>query len=126
MKMLKKLFIASAFAAIACCESASALEIKNPGILVKLTPAAKSYARKLYSDCKNIQSIRAGSMPPKAAKAYLNAVENFCVCQANAIGNVWEEYGRNDLAASLALLRVDHDGIIDTCIAKYIKPYFKD
>jgi len=125
---LKKLFIASVIAAIACCESAYAYEFKNPGKLVQLTSAAKSFsaARDLYNQCKLPGSIAAGNLPPNDGKAFLNIIENKCTCAANAIGEIWEEYGRNDLAAAMAMQRMDGKKMDATCNAKYLTPYIKE
>lgn len=125
---MKTLMIVSTIAIVAFCERASAYEIKNPGRLVKLSASAQSFsaARQLYNECKLPGSIAAGSLPPNDGKAFLNILENKCSCAANAIGDVWEEYGRNDLAAAMALQRMDGSKIDATCNAKYLTPYYKE
>jgi hypothetical protein len=100
-----------------------ASELIDPGILINRTAAAQSFgmARDLYKECIARTGI-AGGLPPKQAKAMMNIFTNLCTCNANAAGRVWEDYGKNDLAASMAMLK-RIEPVTESCKLKYVTPY---
>ena len=104
----------------------NAEELINPGILVRRTASSNSFpmAKDWHKDCMSGAGALAGSLQPKQAKAAINIFKNLCNCNSNAAGKVWEDYGKNDLAATTAMLP-KIDSIVDSCTAKYVTPYYK-
>ena len=119
---MRKVLLAALAIALVAPSPASAEDIINPGVLVKVSPSTRAFqpAYDSIAQCK-ASTMVPGGLTIKQRKAFINVRSNVCNCVANQMGELWESYGRDDLSTGGALMR--GEATAQPCIDKYLTPY---